>query len=116
MLNAYLFLYSKFFFFTSAVNTSKIYASIAAVGILSGFPILNIMVLLTNVFSVNYNKYKNVYVISFVIVYIVNLLFIILTKAYEDLDLKYTVSKKSRTVSNTLVALYLLTSFVHLFV
>jgi len=87
-----------------------------AVGILSGFPILNVMVLLTNVFKIDYNKYKKVYVISFIIIYLVNLFFMVLMKTYEDIESDYPVSKKSNIISNTLVIFYILTSFVMLYV
>lgn len=116
MRNIYLYIYSKFYYFTAAINKSRFYAAIVAVGILSGFPILNIMVLLTNVFNVDYNRYKKVYVISFIIVYLINFFFIVLMKEYENIETNYTVSKRSKVLSNILVIAYILTSFVLLFV
>ena len=116
MKNIYLLIYSKVYYFTTSLNKSKFYAAIVGVGILSGFPILNLMVLLTNIFNVDFIKFKKVYVISFMIVYLINFILIVLMKSYEKIEENYIVSKKSKVLSNILISIYIFTSFLLLFI
>ncbi len=115
MKNLYIYIYSRFYYFALTINTSKFYASVVAVGIFSGLPGLNIMVFLTNILNVDYNKYKNIYVISFVIFYLINFFYFIVINKYYDIETDYDVSQRSRTISNIFVIVYILVSFFLLF-
>ena len=116
MKNIYLLLYSKFYYFTLVINKNKAFASITAVAIFSGFPILNVMVLLTNVFHFHYDKYKKAYLISFIILYLINFILFITVNGYEKIEANYTTSQKSKRVSNSIVIAYILLTFVSLFI
>ena len=117
MKNIYLLLYSKFYYFTLAINKkNKSYASIVAVAMFSGFPILNIMVLLTNVFQLHYDKYKKAYLISFIILYLINFILFVTINGYEKIEANYATSQKSKRVSNSIVIAYILLTFVSLFI
>jgi hypothetical protein len=117
MKNIYLLLYSKFYYFTLAINKkNKSYASIVAVAMFSGYPILNIMVLLTNVFHLHYDEYKKAYLISFIILYLINFILFVIINGYEKIEANYAISQKSKKVSILIVIAYILLTFVSLFI
>ncbi len=112
----YLYIYSKFYFFTDSINEDKIYAVVAAIFMLSILPLLNVLVILRNLLYLDSNKYKNVYVISFLVLFFINFLIIFLMKEYENIEINYPVSKRSKILSNIIVIVYMLTTFIFLFV
>ena len=116
-MNPYKYLFSKVLLFSSAINKDKTFAAFVACAIFSGFPILNLMVLLVNIYKVNYYRIRAYLIISFIMLYLINLIFLIFTRRYELIELENnSKTRKSKITTVTIVSIYILFTFIFLFV
>jgi hypothetical protein len=115
MKNIYLFIFSKFYYFSTIFNKDKINVAIAATGMLSLFPSLNILIICTKIIKISFFEIKNYVIVFFILLFALNLFLVFILKWHTKIEPDFIVSKGSKLLSNIFVTMYILVSTVSLF-
>lgn len=115
MRNIYFYFYSRFYFFLTEINESKLFSAMVSSAIIASFPLINFMAFIHNFFDISYAKNNHLYVAVFVVFYILNLAIFVFKGKYLEIEEEFAIPRKSKRISNIVVAVYMFASLVILF-